>query len=182
MPENALNESLSRRRFFKKVAAVSLGAVAALVPIVTGLTVLLAPLRRKSQGNNGLLVMIAPLAAVPTDGVPRKFTVTADRTDGWNEYRNVSIGAVYLRRTGPQTIEALNVLCPHAGGFIDYQEKCKCFVCPLHNSQFALDGSIQKPRSPSPRAMDSLTVEIRGEEIWVRFENFRTGIAEKIPA
>jgi hypothetical protein len=30
--------------------------------------------------------------------------------------------------------------------------------------------------------MDSLAVEIRGDEIWVRFEDFQAGIRRKIPA
>jgi Rieske Fe-S protein len=180
MPDDVSNE-FNRRTFFKKGLAVSVACVAALVPIVTGVTVLLAPLRRRFK-DNGLLIRIAPLAALPADGVPRKFTVVSDRTDGWNKYLDVPVGAIYLRRTGPQAIEALNVVCPHAGGFIDYHAESQCFICPLHDSQFTLDGSIRKPRSPSPRAMDSLPVEIRGQEIWVRFENFRTGVAQKIPA
>jgi hypothetical protein len=44
-----------------------------------------------------------------------------------------------------------------------------------------MDGKINDPKSPSPRALDTLPVEIRGEEIYVTFQNFRAGVAEKIP-
>jgi menaquinol-cytochrome c reductase iron-sulfur subunit len=171
-----------RREFFKKIAAVLSGAAAVAVPIAGSLTVLVSPLLRKSAGGNGLLVRVTSLQAVPGDGVPRKFPVLADHTDAWNKYPQVPVGAVYLRRDGGGTVQALNAVCPHAGGFVDYVGQCNCFICPLHNSRFALDGAIQDPKSPAPRAMDSLPVEIRGDEIWVRFENFRAGIATKIPA
>ena len=46
-----------------------------------------------------------------------------------------------------------------------------------------LDGSVNDPKSPSPRGLDELGVEIRNErEVWVRFQNFRPGAHERIPA
>jgi Rieske Fe-S protein len=181
MPESVANDKPDRRDFFKRAAAIVLGALAALTPVAAGLAVLLDPLRRRGQGD-GSWLPVASLAALPNDKVPRKFAVSADRTDAWNKYPDVPVGAVYLRRTGPKTVTAFNAICPHAGGFIDYVERCDCYICPLHNSQFALDGSIQDPKSPTPRPMDSLPVEIRGDEIWVRFENFQAGLRRKIPA
>ena len=182
MSANATTKT-GRRGFFKEATALALGAVAGLVPAVVALTVFFDPLRRKSGGGNGgSLVRVASLNAVPNDGLPHKFSIVADRTDAWNKFPNVPVGGVYLRRTGEKTVEAFNAICPHAGGFIDYTPSKNCFTCPLHDSQFALDGSVNDPKSPSPRAMDSLTVEIRGDEIWVNFQNFRAGIREKIVA
>jgi menaquinol-cytochrome c reductase iron-sulfur subunit len=181
MSDTVANEKPGRRDFFKRAAAVFFGAVAVLPPVAAGLAILLDPLRRKGPGD-GLWLRVASLAGLPTDGIPQKFAVSADRTDAWNKYPHVPVGAVYLRRTGPQTVTAFNAICPHAGGFIDYSGQCNCFICPLHNSRFGLDGAIQDPKSPSPRPMDSLAVEIRGEEIWVRFEDFQAGIRRKIPA
>ena len=40
----------------------------------------------------------------------------------------------------------------------------------------------KKLYGPSPRDLDTLKVEIRdGGEVYVRFERFRGGIAEKVP-
>ena len=108
--------------------------------------------------------------------------MVANRSDAWNKYPHVPVGAVYLRRTGDKTIQALNVVCPHAGCFVDYVEDRKSFLCPCHSSSFALNGTIADPKSPSARPLDSLEVEIRnGAEIWVKFQNFRAGQAEKTP-
>ena len=46
-----------------------------------------------------------------------------------------------------------------------------------------VDGSVVEP-TPSPRAMDTLACEIRGdegqEEVWVKFENYYSGRADKV--
>jgi menaquinol-cytochrome c reductase iron-sulfur subunit len=94
----------------------------------------------------------------------------------------VPIGAVYLRKTETNQVIALNVVCPHAGCFVEFNSSRKVFSCPCHNSRFSLDGAIADRKSPSPRALDALEVEIRNQsEIWVKFQNFIAGHAEKIP-
>ena len=170
----------SRRQFCQGAAALALGGAAACVPLGAGLAVLLNPLRR--QPGEAEFIRIAPLDAAPEDNVPRKFTVLAERIDAWNKFPNQPVGAIYLRRSPDGQIEALNAICPHAGGFIDYLPAERCFLCPLHKSEFKLDGAIADPKSPAPRPMDTLAVEVRDGAIWVKFENFRPGVAQKIPA
>src|SRR5207249_1213889 len=148
----------SRRDFLKRFFCGLIGTVLGLVPFGAGMVVFLDPLRRKSSLNDA--VRVASIEALPADGIPRKFPVLATRVDAWNKFPQVPVGAVYLRRTGDKTVKALNVICPHAGGFVDYVADCNCFICPLHNSKFALDGRISDPKSPAPRAMDALEVDL----------------------
>ena len=169
-----------RRAFVKQAGAVLVGGLAAGIPAAAGLTVFLDPLRRRSQSS--AFVRVASVDSVPPDGIPRKFSVVADRFDAWNKSPQEPIGAIYLRRTQDSKIEALNVVCPHAGCFVDFVAGEKAFSCPCHNSKFALDGAIADAKSPSPRALDALAVEIRNEtEVWVNFQNFLAGKSEKIP-
>ena len=169
-----------RREFLKKACAVGLGTAATLVPLAAGVTVLLDPLRRKTQAGEKML--ITTLDALPKDGIPQKFAIVASRIDAWNKLPNAPVGAIYLRRTGETTAEAINVVCPHAGCFVDFRSDKKDYYCPCHNSAFAIDGKISDPASPSPRGLDTLEVEIRnGKEIWVLFQNFQTGKATKEP-
>jgi len=170
-----------RRAFLKQAAAIAIGVILGLIPLGAGISVLLDPLRRRSTAAG--FVRITTLDALPADGVPRKFPVLANRVDAWNKFVAVPIGAVYLRRTPDGQVRALNVVCPHAGCFVDFQPTRSLFVCPCHNSSFHLNGQIADRSSPAPRAMDSLEVEIRkGSEVWVRFLNFEAGRPEKIPA
>ena len=166
-----------RRRFLAAGAA----ALAGVLPPLTGLGVLLNPLRKKS--NLGQAVRVTSLSALPADGVPRKFPVVTDRVDAWNHFRNVPIGAVYLRRVEENSVEAFSVDCPHAGCFVEYRAAEKNYLCPCHDSRFNIDGSIQDPNSPSPRGLDSLEVDEEKlqslNEVWVRFQKFQPGQAEK---
>ena len=171
----------TRRNFFKEGVALVIGAVVTVVPALAGLRVLLDPLRRKSGA--GGFVQVATLTALPEDGVPRKFPVVTTQVDAWNRVPDVPVGAVYLRRTGPNVVRAFNVVCPHAGCFVDYKPATGGFLCPCHNSVFAVDGRISSADSPAPRGLDELEVEVRGgSEVWVRFQNFRAGVKEKLPA
>jgi len=170
-----------RRNFCKSAAALALGGAAVCAPVGAGLSALLDPLRQRGSGE-GQWIRVAALEAAPEDNVPRRFLVVADQVDAWNKTPNVPIGAVYLRHSAKGNIEALNAICPHAGGFIDYDAGAGCFLCPLHKSIFNPDGAIKDSKSPAPRPMDSLPVEVRDGAIWVRFENFRAGVAQKVPA
>jgi len=168
-----------RRDFFKKSLTLIIGGSAAAVPIVAGFMVTTDPLRRKSGA--GAAIKVTTLDALPNDGVPRKFPVLADRTDAWSKYLNVVVGAVYLRRTADDKITALNVLCPHAGCFVDYSPDKKNYLCPCHVSSFTIDGKIDSPSSPSPRGLDELEVQVRNSEVWVVFQNFQAGRPDKVP-
>lgn len=169
-----------RRRFFTKVGAIVLGGLASLGPILAAVPFILNPLRRKTTASG--FTFVTTLHALPGDGVPRKFTIESDRVDAWTTYRKTPVGAVYLRRTGDGDVKALNVVCPHAGCFVNYASQQGKFLCPCHDSAFALSGAIDDPSSPSPRAMDELEVEIRDErEVWVHFKNFQPGHKERIP-
>lgn len=174
------SDGAPRRNFVTAVGAIILGGLSGLAPLLAGVTTLLDPLRRK--GTDEGMVMVTKLSVLPQDGVPRKFTVQADKTDAWTTYHNTPVGAVYLRREEGDGLSCLNVVCPHAGCFVNLAPDASRFACPCHRSSFDLDGKINDPASPSPRDMDTLEVEVRnGDEIWVRFQNFQPGQEHKVP-
>jgi menaquinol-cytochrome c reductase iron-sulfur subunit len=171
---------IDRRDFISKATAVAISGSLVVIPAAAGLCVFLDPLRRKSE--SGASVLVANLNSLPENGEPKKFSVLATRIDAWNRTPNVPVGAVYLQRVDGNKVRALNVVCPHAGCFVDYRPANSNYFCPCHNSSFALDGKILDPKSPSPRGLDELPVEVRnGTEVWVTFQNFRAGVHEKIP-
>jgi menaquinol-cytochrome c reductase iron-sulfur subunit len=172
-----------RRGFLAKLFAIG-GGAALLVPTALGAVSFLNPLQQK--GSSGEFIKLATLDILPEDGAPMKFSVIAERVDAWNRFPNESIGAVYLRRAGKENgkvkVEALQVVCPHAGCSIMFEpgEKGGKFYCPCHSASFDLAGVRIDQTSPSPRDMDSLEVEIRNEsEVWVKFQTFSTGTSRK---
>ncbi|MDP3071719.1 MAG: Rieske (2Fe-2S) protein [Opitutaceae bacterium] len=179
-PDSAPPPAGDRREFLTKAAAIAIGGAITAVPPIAGLCVFLDPLRREASA--GASVLVASLSALTEGGEPRKFPVLADKVDAWNRATNVPVGAVYLQRLKDNKIRALNVVCPHAGCFVDFRPAQNKYHCPCHDSSFGLDGAILDPKSPSPRPLDELPVEIRkGTEVWVTFQNFRAGEHKKIP-
>lgn len=174
--------SPERRQFFVKAAAMVCGGVATVVPIGAGLMTVLDPLRKSGSGG-GEFLRVTGLGSLPDDGSPRRFEILAEFVDAWNRSPNTPVGAVYLRKIGERQVQAINVTCPHAGCPVEYNSGQHNYLCPCHNSRFNLDGTlVVGARSPSPRALDALDVEIRdGGEVWVKFQNFEAGKSEKIP-
>lgn len=179
----------NRRSFFAAAVALITGAIAMLTPVAAGLLAFVSPLFRKTKSPE---VRIALLSQVPDDGLPRYFSVVADREDAWNRYPQQRIGAVYLvRAKGESEPVAFTAKCPHAGCQIGYESGSDLFQCPCHTSSFKLDGTRSRGDAEvSPRDMDKLPVSLRevdsveGEsvtEVWIEFIDFQTGHKEQHP-
>jgi Rieske Fe-S protein len=167
-----------RRGFMAKAAAVALAVFAYAGPVVAGVAAFLHPWGKKGQA--GQFIRLTSLEGLPSDGTPQKFAVVMDRADAWNRFPNEPVGAVYLRRTGEKSVEALQVVCPHAGCFIDFDAEKKQFSCPCHLANFALDGKRTEGEFDSPRDMDTLEVELRGADVWVKFQTFQSNTPQKV--
>jgi len=174
-----LSADSPRRNFLGQMAAGAMGLAALAVPGLVGLVSFFNPWRRKSEA--GQSIRVTTLDALPADGSPRRFPVIADRADAWNKLLQVPVGAVYVRRMGESKAEAIHVVCPHAGCYVEYDSKQGDFYCPCHAARFELDGQLKDPdSSPSPRPLDTLACEIKhGNEVWVAFVNYQTGTSEK---
>ncbi len=179
--ESKMENEAPRRNFMVEFWAVAIGGLVGAVPFLAGLAVFLDPLRKNKASAGAEFVKIARLDAVPDDGVPRQFPVVKPQKDAWTYSPNERIGAVFLRReAGAETVDAFNVVCPHAGCFVGYDKSSNVFQCPCHTSSFHLDGSIISP-SPSPRGMDKFEdAKIEDGWVYVPFTNYLTGKHEKI--
>jgi len=171
------SDATPRREFLKSAACVALGTCALAAPIGAVVVVLSHPLKARGVP---LPVKLTTLGALPLNGAPRFFKVVTERRDAWTKFAANAIGAVFLRRVGEREVVAFNASCPHLGCAVEFQTPRDAFYCPCHDSEFAKTGEV-RGASPSLRGLDALRVEVRGEsEVWVYFENFKTGIAEKV--
>jgi len=168
-----------RRDFLAKAGSVCAGCALVGVPVAASVAVALDPLRKGTADAD--FVQITSLDSLPADGTPQKFTVKADHQDAWSRFPNRVIGAVYLRRLEGDKLQAFNVVCPHLGCAVEFREEPRDYFCPCHNSSFDLAAGTQEASSPSARGLDELETEVRGGEVWVRFQNFVMGIKEKRP-
>lgn len=175
----ATEDNQGERRGFIKFLCFVIGGIVSAVPFGAGIWAYINPLTREKGVDGDGFLKITTLDAIPDDGTPAKFSVIADKEDAWNKFKNISVGAIYLRKEAGK-VKALHTVCPHLGCFIDYRSTKSDFFCPCHNSNFKLDGSIVS--GVSPRPMDPLEIEIRNKvEVWVKFQNFQPGHDHPIP-
>ena len=132
------------------------------------------------------------------ENVPKAAVIRDVRRDAWTLHPNDVIGRVWLiwrgekGEDGTPKVEAYTNICPHLGGPINFEEKLKCFICPLHGAAYDLqchrisDDQLGRA-NPAPRGMDSLEIELEPDPanpddfiIRVKYENFIQGKAEKI--
>ncbi len=175
---SAPEASAPRREFLKSAACVALGGCALAAPAGAVAIVLANPLKAK---GGALLVKVATLESLPLNGPPQFFQILTERRDAWTKFPASAIGAVFLQRIGENEVRAFHAACPHLGCAVEFQPARDAFYCPCHDSTFAKTGEVQG-KSPSRRGLDALNVEVRGAgEVWVQFQNFEAGKAEKIP-
>ena len=170
-----------RRGFVGQVVALGLWTVALLPAAISGLVSLFSPWKA-GEGGEADFVRLTTLDVLPAGGTPQRFPIIADRTDAWNHFPDEPVGAVLLRRVSEGEVQAVNVICPHAGCFVNYDPAKKHYHCPCHDADFDLEGKRLQENSASPRDLDRLDVEVReGGEVWVRFQNFELGTSQQIP-
>ncbi len=178
-----------RRGFLYKALAAVVGAIVVVVPAAAGLFVFADPIvpRKKDdeEEQETDFIEVGPVSAVPDNGAPHKFVVRADLTDAWTMRRDVAIGSVYVRRTEDGSLQAFTASCPHLGCAVSPKPDGS-FGCPCHDSEFNPDGTI-KPvtsngmKTVSLRGLDELDVDESPEGmVRIRFQKFRSGIAEKV--
>lgn len=173
---------VDRRGFGKAVAAIVIGGLITLTPLVAGLLFFLDPLIRRWRGDSveeDFIKVDATVDSLPDNGLPMRVTVFADKVDAWNKRLNQPIGSVYLSRQPDGSVVAFNVLCPHLGCTVDYRPAQEDYFCPCHTSSFNLSG--EKTNAIPPRGMDTLEVKTEGNSILVKYQEFLAATQEKIP-
>lgn len=191
--------STPRRGFVTRMLAGGLAALLAAVPTGLGLGFFFDPLYRRTRrasgsggpggsdsherrDADGFIRLDIGVSALPEDGTPLTYKVLDDRTDAWNRFRDVEIGTVWLRRVSASDVLAFSSICPHLGCAVDYRAAKGDFFCPCHTSAFDLKG--EPLNNIPPRGMDRLETRLKpetGDTIWLKYENFRGTIPEKIP-
>jgi Rieske Fe-S protein len=173
------NKGTSRRRllgFFTNL----LMTVIALLVAVPAFAYFLAPLRRRpGTGDGGSAFTDAgPLAGIPI-GQWRLVPLDLVTQDGWKKTRVRQAVWVLRQGEGDRAITVLSSICPHLGCPVNWHPDQSQFVCPCHGGLFTADG--RNVGGPPPRPMDPLEFEVRSGRLWLRWQDFKIGVADRIP-
>lgn len=171
------------RRKFLTFATCAIGGGVVVAAGVPALRMLADPL-----GKTTVTGATAPFDLGPPDrfvlaAPPRKIDLLAPIVrDGWSSARDVVVGAVFVRRTGPKPadIDARSAICPHLGCAVSFDAAQKNYLCPCHESRFALTGA--KLTGPSERGLDDLPVQLTADgRLKLTWVQYRLGTATKEP-
>lgn len=184
-----------RRNVLVEMVTGFLSVLLVAVPSTIGGVFFFDPLFRRKKADSGgdgesldgFLKLPVTADSVPADGTPVAVSIRTDQDDAWHRFKNVPVGSVWLRKNPDGEILVFNSVCPHLGCSVDYRRSENDFFCPCHTSRFTLDG--EKTNDIPPRDMDSLEIAMAtdgkpaedGNELWVKFQNFRRATPEKTP-
>ncbi len=173
------NSNKNRRQFFSYLANL-LGALTALGLAIPAVAYFLAPLRRKrgEDSSGATFHDVGPLSDFPVgEWCLRALEMVQE--DGWKKTRVRR--SVWVRRVGKGDREftVLAPICPHLGCPINWHPDQSQFVCPCHGGIF--DSNGRHITGPPPRSMDGLDMEVRGGRLWVRWQDFKIGLRERVP-
>jgi len=114
-------------------------------------------IRRLSQQSEW--VDAGSLSQVPT-GTPVEVTFRQNRVDGWKVTSETN--TAWVLKTANNEVVAYGPQCTHLGCAYHWDAGKNEFVCPCHNSVFAIDGRVVG--GPAPRPLDRYQTKVEGNK------------------
>ncbi len=179
MDVDPLESPAPPRRNFLAFCTSILATFLGLMIVVPGLGYFIAPLHGRSgraKGEPGFQP-VGPIDSWPV-GQWTLVSFEVVNQDGWE--KATSRRSVWVRHNAGPTPDAtvLSPICPHLGCPIGWQSDRSSFVCPCHGGVFDADG--QNVAGPPPRPMDRLETRVEGGQLFVRWQEFKIGVADKV--
>jgi len=172
--------SFYRRRILSACTVGLLALIGGLIgaPVVAFVT---NPLRKKpgtpdSAGDD--YADAGPIDALP-QGQWKLMPIEFVRQDGWAKSRESRSVWVKKNRSDASDIHVLSPICTHLGCPIAWLSDAGQFRCPCHGGTFSDTG--QKIGGPPPRDMDPLDFQVRDGHLWVRWQDFKISVPDRIP-
>ena len=168
----------TQRRRFLGMGTKLLLAVIGVMMAVPALGYFVAPLRRRlTQDSGDGFQDVGPVPEIPP-GEWRLLSLEIVQQDGWKKSKVRH--SFWIRRgsDADKRITVLSSICPHLGCPVNWHPDQSQFMCPCHGATFDPEG--RRVAGPPPRAMDPLEFEIRAGRLWVRWQDFKIGVAERV--
>jgi Rieske Fe-S protein len=164
---------LRRRAFFKWMSTIGAGLSAALAG-VPAMMAFLSPAFRPVQRQSWIKVGEAALFDI---GVPDRVDFAETGQDAWVTTR--LIRSIWVYTEDGEHFVAYNGKCPHLGCAYALDEQAGQFHCPCHNGEFDFKTG-RVIAGPPPRPLDTLQTRVEEGAVYVTYQDFQLGIAEKV--
>ena len=166
--------TVGRRGFLQMSSAIAAAVTAGVVgiPVVRAVA---SPALAKPIADNW--VKVADDIAVLDIGVPIRVDFVQTQDDAW--ITNRALNGVWLYTEDGEKFKAYNGHCTHLGCGYMLAKDGKSFICPCHRGQFDIKtGAVLG--GPPPRPLDELETEVRDGAVFVKYQDFRLGVAERV--
>jgi menaquinol-cytochrome c reductase iron-sulfur subunit len=153
---DAFPKEPTRRNFYVAAVYAIWAAIATAFTIPAFVYLFFPPRLRKQQewievGDVGKLAANAPV----------EMAFRRNLVDGWKMTSEKSTAWVVKQPDG--SIRAFGPQCTHLGCAYHWDDRKNDFVCPCHNSVFAIDGKVIS--GPAPRPLDRYAVRLEGNKL-----------------
>jgi menaquinol-cytochrome c reductase iron-sulfur subunit len=148
----------SRRRFHIGVIYGLMSAISAALGIPALIYLFFPPKVKKANP----WIEIGDVTRLTPDS-PVELTFRRTRIDGWKVISEKS--TAWVVKAGDNRITAFGPQCTHLGCAYHWEEGKNEFLCPCHNSLFAIDGKVIS--GPAPRPLDRYETRIEGNKLLV---------------
>jgi menaquinol-cytochrome c reductase iron-sulfur subunit len=160
----------SRRKFFK----VAIGALASLSGIVLGVPFLSSLIHSTTPKETGWNE-VAELTALNVNK-PQKLKFAMLSQDAY--LHSETVRSVWAIKHPGGDVTVFSPICTHLGCYFSWNDETGRFECPCHGSVFAITGKVLG--GPAPRPLDTLPYKVENGVLSVRWEEFKSGLSEKI--
>lgn len=163
----------SSRRQFMIWATGILAAVCGLIVGIPLVGSFIGP--RKATSNHW--IRVADLKDLPM-GQPISLTAADIEEDAY--LRESVIRHLWVIKHSDMAVTVFSPTCPHLGCQFNWNAASGRFECPCHGSVYSPEGKVLG--GPAPRPLDTLATRIEQGRLSVNWQQFRSGIAQKLSA
>lgn len=168
-----------RRRFLSICTTSVLAFMTGLI-LTPAVAFVIGPLRRRRSGSSAYddFVDAGAIESIPT-GSWTLIPIQITRQDGWAKTQQSRSVWVLRKSATSDEIQALSPICTHLGCPVGWSAATSQFKCPCHGGTFSSNGAVEA--GPPPRGLDRLEVDVRDGHLWIRWQDFRISVKEKVP-
>ena len=160
----------ARRKFLK----IAIAALTFTSGVVLGLP-FIRTIYRSAPVKKANWSEVAKLTALPQDRpVSIKFPTLSE--DAF--VRGHVVRSVWVIKHSETALSVFSPVCTHLGCYFAWNQAAERFECPCHASVFSIDGKVLG--GPAPRPLDLLSHKVENNTLFVRWEEFKSGVTEKL--
>jgi len=162
----------TRRRFLK----ILVGILAFISSLIFGIPFLRTLISPPFKATKQEWTKVTEIDLLPYNQ-PVRLKYTARIEDAYHHMD--AIHSLWAIKHSDSDVTVYSPICTHLGCYYNWDAQTGHFECPCHGSVFSIDGKVLS--GPAPRPLDTLQTRIETGALLISWQQFKSGIPEKVP-